>query len=76
MGPQGQKHKALLFHERPNLISFASFHLFSFVSFFVVVVELLCLFVNDERVSVFLILRYGHEKHKSFKNFVSIAHPC
>jgi hypothetical protein len=54
---------------KPNPVfspSFA-FYLSSLSSPFV---GLICLFVNDERGFYFFYLKYGHGKHKSYKNLV------
>ncbi len=52
-----------------NPITFSSFYFFSF---FAPLVELMRLFVNDGRGFYFFSLGYGHEKHKNYKNLVSM----
>jgi hypothetical protein len=42
------------------------------LSFSSPLVKFLCLFVNDGRNFYFCYLGYGNEKHKSYKNLVSI----
>jgi hypothetical protein len=63
-------HYRIKINPKSNLI-FSTSLFFHFFSFFFLV-KILCLFVNNERSFYFFFLGYGREKHKKYKNLVSM----